>query len=153
MAPCCSVFISGLDLADMVVNSGLLELSCEASSDQQGSSSLSLRYKLDKKSKYTLIAFTTSTLSRKELLRQGGDLVSSKTLKELELPIFDFLCTERNRLFQFIETGELLRTPLTVTGHSIGGSVAFYCGFGQHKRIQPSEAPLCITFGRHLSAY
>ena len=83
------------------------ELSCgaiknlqtETSSDQQGSCSLSLRYKLDKKSKYTLIAFTTSTSSKKELLPQGGDLVSSKTLKELELPIFDFLCTERNRSF------------------------------------------------------
>ncbi|KAG5224322.1 senescence-associated carboxylesterase [Salix suchowensis] len=154
------LFISGLDLADMVVNSGLLELSCgaikdlqtEASSDQQGSSSLSLRYKLDKKSKYTLIAFATSTLSRKELLRQGGDLVSSKTLKELELPIFDFLCTERNRSFSIhrgaitlfkahfkelsqlktqyfwihdLKTGELLRTPL----------------------IPPPKLPLCITFG------
>ena len=100
-------FISGLDLADLVVNSDLLELSCgaikdlqtEASSDQQDSCSLSLRYKLDKKSKYTLIAFTTSTLSRKELLQQGGDLVSSTTLMEMDLPIFDFLCTERNRSF------------------------------------------------------
>ncbi|KAF9661023.1 hypothetical protein SADUNF_Sadunf19G0024900 [Salix dunnii] len=81
-------------VSEDLVNSGLLELSCgavkdlqtETSSDQQGTSSLSLRYKLDKKSK-------------KELLREGGDLVSSKTLKELELPIFDFLCTERNRSF------------------------------------------------------
>ncbi|KAJ6761700.1 SENESCENCE-ASSOCIATED CARBOXYLESTERASE 101 [Salix koriyanagi] len=148
------LFISGLDLADMVVNSGLLELSCgaikdlqiETSSDQQGSCSLSLRYKLDKKSKYTLIAFTTSAVSRKELIRLGGDLVSSNTLKELGLPIFDFLCTERNRSFSIhrgaitlfkahfkelsqlktqihdLKTGELLRTPLIVTGHSIGGS-------------------------------
>uniref|UniRef100_A0A6N2MIP7 Fungal lipase-like domain-containing protein n=1 Tax=Salix viminalis TaxID=40686 RepID=A0A6N2MIP7_SALVM len=162
----------------MVVNSGLLELSCaaikdlqtETSSDQQGSCSVSLRYKLDKKSKYTLIAFTTSAVSRKELLRQGGDLVSSKTLKELELPIFDFLCTERNRSFSIhrgaitlfkahfkelsqlkTQTGELLRTPLIVTGHSIGGSVASLFTLwllDNIKRIQPPpKLPLCITFG------
>ncbi|KAJ6349468.1 hypothetical protein OIU77_006947 [Salix suchowensis] len=167
----------------MVVNSGLLELSCgaikdlqtETSSDQQGSSSVSLRYKLDKKSKYTLIAFTTSAVSRKELLRQGGDLVSSKTLKELELPIFDFLCTERNRSFSIhrgaitlfkahfkelsqlktqihdLKTGELLRTPLIVTGHSIGGSVASLFTLwllDNIKKIQPPpKLPLCITFG------
>uniref|UniRef100_A0A6N2LNZ9 Fungal lipase-like domain-containing protein n=1 Tax=Salix viminalis TaxID=40686 RepID=A0A6N2LNZ9_SALVM len=174
------LFISGLDLADMVVNSSLLELSCgaikdlqtETSSDQQGSA---LRYKLDKKSKYTLIAFTTSAVSRKELLRQGGDLVSSKTLKEMELPIFDFLCTERNRSFSIhrgaitlfkahfkelsqlktqihdLKTGELLRTPLIVTGHSIGGSVASLFTLwllDNIKRIQPPpKLPLCITFG------
>ncbi|KAF9661004.1 hypothetical protein SADUNF_Sadunf19G0022700 [Salix dunnii] len=177
------LFISGLDLADIVLNSGLLELSCggikdlqtETSSDKQGSSSLSLRYKLDKKSKYTLIAFTTSTLSKKELLQQGGDLVSSKTLEELELPIFDFLCTERNRSFSIhrgaitlfkahfkelsqlktqihdLKTGELLRTPLIVTGHSIGGSVASLFTLwllDNIKKLQPPpKLPLCITFG------
>jgi len=94
-------------LANLVVNSDLLQISCgaikdlqtESSSDQQDSCSLSLRYKLHKKSKYTHIAFATSTLSRKELLQQGGDLVSSTTLKELEFPIFDFLCSETNRSF------------------------------------------------------
>ncbi|XP_061944448.1 senescence-associated carboxylesterase 101-like [Populus nigra] len=177
------LFISGLDLADLVVNSDLLELSCgaikdlqtEASSDQQDSCSLSLRYKLDKKSKYTLIAFTTSTLSRKELLQQGGDLVSSTTLMEMDLPIFDFLCTERNRSFSIhrgaitlfkahfkelsqlktqihdSKTGELLRTPLIVTGHSIGGSVASLFTLwllDNIKRNQPPpKLPLCITFG------
>ncbi|KAJ6854494.1 senescence-associated carboxylesterase 101-like [Populus alba x Populus x berolinensis] len=177
------LFISGLDLADLVVSSDLLELSCgaikdlqtEASSDQQDSCSLSLRYKHDKKSKCTLIAFTTSTLSRKELLQQGGDLVSSTTLMEMDLPVFDFLCTERNRSFSIhrgaitlfkahfkelsqlktqihdSKTGELLRTPLIVTGHSIGGSVASLFTLwllDNIKRNQPPpKLPLCITFG------
>ncbi|KAF9661028.1 hypothetical protein SADUNF_Sadunf19G0025400 [Salix dunnii] len=51
-------FISGVDLANLVVNSDLLQISCaaikdlqeESISDQQDSCSLSLRYKLDKKS-------------------------------------------------------------------------------------------------------
>ncbi|KAJ6422550.1 hypothetical protein OIU84_027503 [Salix udensis] len=89
------------------MNSDLLQISCaaikdlqaESSSDQQDFCRLSLRYKLDKKSKYTHIAFTTSTLSRNELLQQGGDLVSSATLRELEFPLFDFLCSETNRSF------------------------------------------------------
>ncbi|KAJ6854496.1 hypothetical protein NC651_039422 [Populus alba x Populus x berolinensis] len=181
------IFMSGLDLADLVVSSDLLELSCgaikdlqtESSSDQQDSCSLSLRCKLDKKSKYTLIAFTTSTLSRKELLQRGGDLVSSTTLKELEFPVFDFLCSETNRSFsihrgaitlfkahfkelsqlktqiQDSKTGELLSTPLIVTGHSIGGSVASLFTLWLLDNIKqplqknqpPPKLPLCVTFG------
>uniref|UniRef100_A0A6N2KZV4 Uncharacterized protein n=1 Tax=Salix viminalis TaxID=40686 RepID=A0A6N2KZV4_SALVM len=125
------LFISGLH----VVSSGLLQISCgaikdlqtETSSDQQGSCSLSLKYKLDKKSKYTLIAFTTSTLSRKELLRQGGDLVSSKTLK-------DWSCLSLTS-YALKETGSV-------------ASLFTLWLLDNIKRIQsPPKLPLCITFG------
>ncbi|KAJ6296872.1 hypothetical protein OIU78_022574 [Salix suchowensis] len=50
-----------------------------------------------------------------------------------------------------LKTGELLRTPLIVTGHSIGGSVASLFTLwllDNIKRIQPPpKLPLCITFG------
>ncbi|KAG5223824.1 senescence-associated carboxylesterase [Salix suchowensis] len=181
------IFISGVELGNLVMNSDLLQISCaaikdlqaESSSDQQDSCRLSLRYKLDKKSKYTHIVFTTSTLSRKELLQQGGDLVSSTTLRELEFPIFDFLCSETNRSFcihggaitlfksHFKElsrlktqihdskTGELLSTPLIVTGHSIGGAVASLFTLWlldsikqpPQKNQPPPKLPLCVTFG------
>ncbi|KAJ6349471.1 hypothetical protein OIU77_006949 [Salix suchowensis] len=131
------LFISGLDLADMVVNSGLLELSCaaikdlqkETSSDQQGSSSLSLRYKLDKKSKSFSIHRGAITLFKAHF----------KELSQLKTQIHD------------LKTGELLRTPLIVTGHSIGGSVASLFTLwllDNIKKIQPPpKLPLCITFG------
>jgi hypothetical protein len=103
-------FISGLDLADLVVNADLLQLSCDAIEDlhaetnphQQLSSTLSVRHKLVQQSNCTIIAFATSPLCTKDHILQGGDLVSSSTLEEQKFPLFDFLRSKGNPSFSIL---------------------------------------------------
>ncbi|KAI9388591.1 hypothetical protein POPTR_009G086100v4 [Populus trichocarpa] len=105
-----SRFISGLDLADLVVNADLLQLSCDAIEDlhaetnphQQLSSTLSVRHKLVQQSNCTIIAFATSPLCTKDHILQGGDLVSSSTLEEQKFPLFDFLRSKGNPSFSIL---------------------------------------------------
>ncbi|CAK7330213.1 unnamed protein product [Dovyalis caffra] len=100
-------FISGLDLANLVVNADLLQLSCgaikdllaETNQDEQLSETLSVRYKLVNQSNCTIIAFATSPLCTKDHILRGRDLVSSSTLKEQGFPLFDFLCSKGNPSF------------------------------------------------------
>ncbi|KAG5238689.1 senescence-associated carboxylesterase [Salix suchowensis] len=102
-----SRFISGLGLADLVVNADLLQLSCDAIEDlhaetnphQQLSNNLSVRHKLVHQPNCTIVAFATSPLCTKDHILQGGDLVSSSTLQEQKFPLFDFLCSKGNPSF------------------------------------------------------
>ncbi|CAK7330207.1 unnamed protein product [Dovyalis caffra] len=180
-------FISGLDLANLVVNADLLQLSCgaikdllaETNQDKQLSETLSVRHKLVSQSNCTIIAFATSPLFTKDHILRVGDLVSSSTLKEQEFPLFDFLCSKGNpsfsihraaiNLFQAyfqelsqlkaqihnLKTGELLvKSQLIVTGHSLGGSIAYLFTLWLLDNIKQTskinELPLCVTFGSPL---
>ncbi|XP_034927784.1 senescence-associated carboxylesterase 101 isoform X1 [Populus alba] len=179
--------ISGLDLADLVVNADLLQLSCDAIEDlhaetnphQQLSSTLSVRHKLVQQSNCTIIAFATSPLCTKDHILQGGDLVSSSTLKEQKFPLFDFLRSNGNPSFSILRvainlfkdyfpelsqlkdqihdstTEELLvNSRLIVTGHSLGGTVASLFTLWLLDNIKKTagrnQLPFCITFGSPL---
>ncbi|XP_011030305.1 PREDICTED: senescence-associated carboxylesterase 101-like isoform X2 [Populus euphratica] len=146
-------FISGLDLANLVVSADLLQLSCGAIRDLHAEANpnqqLSVRHKLVRQPNCTTIAFATSPLCTKDHILQGGDLVSSSALKEEGFPLFESLCSEGNPSFSVhraainlfkayfqelsllrnqihdSKTGELLlNSQLIVTGHSLGGSIA-----------------------------
>ncbi|KAI5604065.1 hypothetical protein POPTR_001G290600v4 [Populus trichocarpa] len=146
-------FISGLDLANLVVSADLLQLSCGAIKDLHAETNpnqqLSVRHKLVSQSNCTTIAFATSPLCTKDHILQGGDLVSSSALKEQGFPLFESLCSKGNPSFSIhraaitlfkacfrelsllrtqihdSKTGELLlNSQLIVTGHSLGGSIA-----------------------------
>ncbi|KAG6789696.1 hypothetical protein POTOM_005815 [Populus tomentosa] len=146
-------FISGLDLANLVVTGDLLQLSCGAVKDLHAETNpnqqLPVRHKLVSQSNCTTIAFATSPLCPEDHVLQGGDLVSSSALKEQGFPLFESLCSKGNPCFSVhraaitlfkayfqelsllktqihdSKTGELLlNSQLIVTGHSLGGSIA-----------------------------
>ena len=100
-------FSSGLELANLVVNSGVLYHSWAAVRDlyseinQNEQQSLSVRYKVSQQPNSTTIAFFTWPACSKDYVIQGGggeELVSSSTLKE-SFPLFEFLCTKTNPQF------------------------------------------------------
>nr|POE44889.1 isoform 2 of senescence-associated carboxylesterase 101 [Quercus suber] len=101
------LFSSGLELANLVVSSGVLYHSWAAVRDlyseinQNEQPSLSVRYKISQQPNCTTIAFFTWPACSKDYIIQGGggeDLVSSSTLKE-SFPLFEFLCTKTNPKF------------------------------------------------------
>ncbi|KAF3945623.1 hypothetical protein CMV_028020 [Castanea mollissima] len=100
-------FSSGLELANLVVSSGVLYHSWAAIRDlyseinQNEQPSLSVRYKVSQQPNCTTIAFFTWPACSKDHIIQGGggeDLVSSSALKE-SFPLFEFLCTKTNPQF------------------------------------------------------
>ncbi|XP_034918412.1 senescence-associated carboxylesterase 101 isoform X2 [Populus alba] len=176
-------FISGLDLANLVVTGDLLQLSCGAVRDLHAETNpnqqLPVRHKLVSQSNCTTIAFATSPLCAKDHVLQGGDLVSSSALKEQGFPLFESLCSKGNPSFSVhraaitlfkayfqelsllrtqihdSKTGELLlNSPLIVTGHSLGGSIASLFTLWLLDNIKRTsnrnKLPLCITFGSPL---
>lgn len=176
-------FISGLDLANLVVTGDLLQLSCGAVKDLHAETNpnqqLPVRHKLVSQSNCTTIAFATSPLCAKDHVLQGGDLVSSSALKEQGFPLFESLCSKGNPSFSVhraaitlfkayfqelsllktqihdSKTGELLlNSPLIVTGHSLGGSIASLFTLWLLDNIKRTsnrnKLPLCITFGSPL---
>ncbi|KAL3576212.1 hypothetical protein D5086_021495 [Populus alba] len=171
-------FISGLDLANLVVTGDLLQLSCGAVRDLHAETNpnqqLPVRHKLVSQSNCTTIAFATSPLCAKDHVLQGGDLVSSSALKEQGFPLFESLCSKGNPSFSVhraaitlfkayfqelsllrTQTGELLlNSPLIVTGHSLGGSIASLFTLWLLDNIKRTsnrnKLPLCITFGSPL---
>ncbi|XP_015573661.1 senescence-associated carboxylesterase 101 isoform X2 [Ricinus communis] len=100
-------FNSGLELANLAVNSNLLHLSLnaiytlqsEADPNQQQRQSLSLRWKFEKQQSNTIIAFVTSPCCTVHHLQEGADLVSSATLKQENFNHFEFLCSKGNPSF------------------------------------------------------
>ncbi|KAJ6299145.1 hypothetical protein OIU76_020172 [Salix suchowensis] len=146
-------FISGLDLAKLVVSADLLQLSCGAVKDLHAETNrnpqFSVRHKIVSQSNCTIIAFAAPALISEDLILQGGDLVSSSALKEQGFPLFESLCSEGNPSFSVhgaaitlfkayfqelsllkdqihdSKSGELqVSSQLIVTGHSLGGSIA-----------------------------
>lgn len=103
-----TLFTSGLELANLVVNSNLLHLSLAAISATlqaevnpfQNQQSFSLRFRVDKQPNCTIVALLTSPSCTVHHLQQGGgDLVSSVTLKQENFPLFEFLCSKGNPSF------------------------------------------------------
>uniref|UniRef100_A0A6N2LYR6 Fungal lipase-like domain-containing protein n=1 Tax=Salix viminalis TaxID=40686 RepID=A0A6N2LYR6_SALVM len=146
-------FISGLDLANLVVSADLLQLSCGAVKDLHAETNrnpqFSVRHKIVSQSNCTIIAFAAPALISEDLILQGGDLISSSALKEQGFPLFESLCSEGNPSFSVhgaaitlfkayfqelsllkdqihdSKSGELqVSSQLIVAGHSLGGSIA-----------------------------
>ncbi|KAL0014234.1 hypothetical protein SO802_001303 [Lithocarpus litseifolius] len=171
------LFSSGLELANLVVSSGVLycswaavrELYSEVNQNEQPS--LSVRYKVSQQPNCTTIAFFTWPTCSKDYIIQGGggeDLVSSSTLKE-SFPLFEFLCTKTTPQFSINKAAlELFASihgslpslkslidskPVIITGNSLGGSVASLFTLWLLENINLSSTktrPLCITFGSPL---
>ena len=95
-------FSSGLELANIVVSSGILKHSLAAIISQHGlspSPSPSVSFKVDQQPNFTIIAFFTLPACSKDYIqRGGGDLIPSSTFKET-FPLFEFLCTKDNPNF------------------------------------------------------
>ncbi|KAI9154486.1 hypothetical protein LWI28_026948 [Acer negundo] len=161
------LFGSGLELANLVVSSGLLsqswdliyELSRELNPSEQ------IRFGTFRQPNCTVIVFVTSaTLTKHHLQEVEDELVS------LSLPSpFHFLCTKSNPTFaihkaavtlfsSFIDQLTILKNqisnsvPLIVTGHSVGGSVASLFTLWLLESMNKADAKrvLCITFGAPL---
>ncbi|XP_050225600.1 senescence-associated carboxylesterase 101 isoform X2 [Mercurialis annua] len=100
------LFSSGLELANLVVNSNLLNLSLatiyalqsEVNSNEQ-QQILTLKCKVEKQQNYTIVAFATSPCCSVGHLQQGADLVSSETLKQQNFGVFEFLSSKGNPSF------------------------------------------------------
>ncbi|KAL5742348.1 hypothetical protein ACOSP7_029080 [Xanthoceras sorbifolium] len=158
---------SGLELANLVVSSGLfkrswdsiLQLYMELNPNEQ------IRFRAYHKPDCTVIAFLTSPTLAKHHLQEEGELVSSSSL-----PLFHFLCTKSNPAFSIHKAavtlfGSLLdqlpnlktqinsSVPLIVTGHSVGGSIAtlFTLWLLESMNRTDSKRVLCITFGAPLT--
>ena len=107
-------FSSGLELANLVVNSDLLNSSWAAIwnlyieiSQQEGLSSSpspSVRFKVYEQPNCTIIAFITWPVCSKDYIQGEGDLISSSTLKETFPDLFEFLCTKDNSHFSINKT-------------------------------------------------
>jgi hypothetical protein len=98
-------FSSGLELANIVVSSGILKHSLAAIiSQQEGispspSPSPSVSFKVDQQPNFTIIAFFTWPACSKDYIQGGGgDLIPSSAFKET-FPLFEFLSTKDNQNF------------------------------------------------------
>lgn len=165
------VFSSGLELANLIVTSDLLQRSWKEISEilkqnhihTNGLTPPSVSYKVyDNRPNGTIIAFASSnpdTVNR--------DLVSSEELKGV-FDFFGFVGTNVNRSFSvhkeavtvfssLLNELTLLKAqycnsnPLIITGHSLGGSVASLFTLWLLDSMLPNaKRPLCITFGSPL---
>ncbi|KAI4351500.1 hypothetical protein L6164_005866 [Bauhinia variegata] len=169
-----TLFGSGLELANFVAGSGLLDRSWAAISDLYARisanellSSFSIKHQVIQESKLTIIVFVTASVCTQHNLQEN--LVSSSALKEdFQFPHFEFLCSKAYKSFSINRTAiellcsqrdqlSLLKSqidsskPLIVTGHALGGSIAslftlwLLDSIGLGKKL-----PLCITFGSPL---
>ncbi|KAK2647549.1 hypothetical protein Ddye_015038 [Dipteronia dyeriana] len=131
-------FSSGLELANLVVSSGLLSLSWTAILElyREFNEIEHIRFRAYQKPNCTVIAIVTSPTFTKHYLQEEKVLVSPSSL-----PFFHFLCTKSKSDLSIHKAavtlfGSLLDqlsnlkiqlvnlTPLIITGHSLGGSVA-----------------------------
>lgn len=174
-----TMFSSGEELGNLVLSSDLLHYSwaaiLEAYKDTTGTANpndpttfpISIKYRVDRQQSphgTTIVAFVSSPpCAAQHFERDGRDLVSSPTL-------FDFVRTEVNPSFSIHRAAlELFAShhnglsdlkmqccnisPLIVTGHSIGGSIASLFTLWLLESLSPKDAskhPLCITFGSPL---
>ncbi|KAL5806708.1 hypothetical protein ACOSQ4_029441 [Xanthoceras sorbifolium] len=99
-------FSSGLELANLVVSSGLLRLSWTAilklykefnQNEQQ------IRFRVDQKSNCTVIVFVASNTITKHCLQEDRELVSSSSL-----PVFHYQCFKSNSGFSILKTAVTL---------------------------------------------
>ncbi|KAF5746856.1 putative Senescence-associated [Tripterygium wilfordii] len=170
------LFSSGLELADVVVNSDLLRHCWDAiwglhreinSNGETRILPFSLKYEVSQLPEFTIIAFSTSPTCTRDHLHGGEkDLVSSAALKET-FPLFEFLLTKGSFSIHKVaitllaslheELSELKdkyenAAPLIITGHSLGGSIASLFTLWLLGSVSRSatKQPLCITFGAPL---
>ncbi|XP_073225295.1 senescence-associated carboxylesterase 101-like isoform X2 [Cicer arietinum] len=169
------LFCGGIEVASFVTSSRILykswsTLSSHNQHDAVSYDGVGLSWKLDQQScsDFTILAFKASLDSSSNL---QADLVSSSDLREDNFLDFDFLCSRKNPIFFLYQTAVTLfrqnhhlldsvksqinsssrRTPLIVTGHGLGGSIA--CLFIislLHSIGSGKNRPLCITFGSPL---
>ncbi|CAI0455588.1 unnamed protein product [Linum tenue] len=164
--------------------SSICNLYTEVNSHPHQQSPSPATFKIFKQHNLTIIAFVTSPIyTPQHLQQQGGqDLLTSATLKAQNFPHLDFLCSRGNPSFsihsaavssfallfddlkasphQFLVSRDdeiVLDSPLIVTGHALGGSIAslftlwLLDGMSQLPSKKPSKKlPLCITFGSPL---
>ncbi|TXG58988.1 hypothetical protein EZV62_016817 [Acer yangbiense] len=159
---------SGLELANLVVSSGLLNQSWDSILKlyRELNPSEQIRFGTYQQSNCTVIAFVTSPTLTKHHLQEEDELVSSSFL-----PLFHFLCTKSNPTFSIHKAAVTLfsslidqltnlknqisnSVPLIVTGHSVGGSVAslFTLWLLESMNLVDAKHVLCITFGAPLIA-
>ncbi|CAN1153368.1 GPI ethanolamine phosphate transferase 1 [Linum perenne] len=152
-----------------------------AQQPQHHSSPFPATFNIFKQPNLTVIAFVTSPIYSPQ--QQGcSDLVSSADLTQQNFSHLDFLCSKGNPSFsihssalvafaslfntlqsslnQFLVSrdGEIvLESPLIVTGHSLGGSIASLftlwlldCMSQLPSKKPSKKLPLCITFGSPL---
>jgi hypothetical protein len=132
-------FSSGLELANIVVSSGILKHSLAAIiSQQEGispspSPSPSVSFKVDQQPNFTIIAFFTWPACSKDYIQGGGgDLIPSSAFKET-FPLFEFLSTKDNQnfsinkaaleLFHSIRDGRDLKSQVPL---SLGPQIFFF---------------------------
>ncbi|KAK3227532.1 hypothetical protein Dsin_007394 [Dipteronia sinensis] len=157
------LFGSGLELANLVVSSGLLSQTWD-SIYREWNPSEQIRFRVYQKPNCTVIAFVTSLTPTKHPLQEENELVSSSFL-----PLFHFLCTKSNPTVSIHKAALILFSylhdqlsnlknqisnlvPLIVTGHSVGGSVAslFTLWLLVSMNLADAKRVLCITFGAPL---
>ncbi|CAL1357942.1 unnamed protein product [Linum trigynum] len=156
----------------------------KANSPQQSPPSPSPRFRIYKQNDNSavVVAFVTWPVYSSDHLQQGdggAELVSSADLKQQDFPHFEFLCSKANPSFSFLNDAiacfaslfedlvplmsELLvtkgneialKSPLIVTGHALGGSIASLFTLWLLDRMSSKKPakrlPLCITFGSPL---
>lgn len=161
------LFSSGLELANLVVSSGLLKLSWDKISelDRELNQDEKIRYKVyqQQQSNCIIVAFVVSPNCTKQLLEEE-ELVPSSSL-----PFFHFLRTKTNSSFSINKAAVTLfdsvrdqlssfkdqignSISLVITGHCLGGSVAslFTLWLLESFNRPGTKRPLCITFGAPL---
>ncbi|TXG58989.1 hypothetical protein EZV62_016818 [Acer yangbiense] len=159
-------FGGGLELANLVVSSGLLSQSWDSILElyRELNPSEQIRFGTYHGPNCTVIAFVTSPTLTKHHLQEEDELVSSSFL-----PPFHFLCTKSNPTFSIHKAAVTLfsslidqltnlknqisnSVPLIVTGHSVGGSVAslFTLWLLESMNLVDAKRVLCITFGAPL---
>ncbi|XP_027073715.2 senescence-associated carboxylesterase 101 [Coffea arabica] len=171
-------FSSGLELANLVVNSELLHRSWDAISDLEKRSRthvpdlpLSVEYKdSEHPGVGTIVAFACppSSVNVQQLERVGTDLVSADEIAGF-FSMFDFVRTKVNPSFSVHKAAASLFSshmhllsllkekhgnsrPLIITGQSMGGSIAslFTLWLLGDIPTKATKRPLCVTFGSPL---
>ncbi|KAK7316405.1 hypothetical protein VNO77_35420 [Canavalia gladiata] len=163
---------SRMEIAPFVISTGLLCRTWDVISSRDEDEGIvsnkgeGLSWKVYKKpfSDFIIIAFEANTDSNLQ-----EDLVLSSAIREMNFHHFDFLSTKRNPMFCVDRTAFSLlyknhqrldawkkfevnsSTPLIVTGHGLGGSVASLFTISLLESIRLGKnRPLCITFGSPL---